>query len=153
MMNEQPSTDETFDAETGARDMIDLSAPPASAEVPANTRVLKDLSEVEVADVTQEVVAALKTVYDPEIPVDIYELGLIYKVDFDPANDERGAKITVDMTLTAPGCPVAGEMPGWVEDAILRVDGIEEVSVNMTFEPPWSLDRMSEEAKLELGWM
>ncbi|NNU17682.1 SUF system Fe-S cluster assembly protein [Parvularcula sp. ZS-1/3] len=135
--------------------MIDLSAPPAEekAKAPENTRVLKDLTEVEVADVTQEVIAALKTVYDPEIPVDIYELGLIYKVDFDPANDERGAKITVDMTLTAPGCPVAGEMPGWVEDAILKVDGIEEVSVNMTFEPPWSADRMSEEAKLELGWM
>lgn len=151
-MTEQHTDKEVFDADTGARDMIDLSAPP---EKPAteNTRVLKDLSEVEIADVTQEVISALKTVYDPEIPVDIYELGLIYKVDFDPANDERGAKITVDMTLTAPGCPVAGEMPGWVEDAILRVDGIEEVSVNMTFEPPWSPERMSEEAKLELGWM
>lgn len=151
MMTEQRTDKTEFDADTGARDMIDLSAP--AEEAPANTRVLKDLSEVEVANVTQEVVAALKTVYDPEIPVDIYELGLIYKVDFDPANDDRGAKITVEMTLTAPGCPVAGEMPGWVEDAILRVDGIEEVSVNMTFEPPWSADRMSEEAKLELGWM
>jgi FeS assembly SUF system protein len=147
-------TEQTFDPETGARDIIDLSAPAEeAAPAPANTRVLKDLTEVQIADVTQEVVAALKTVYDPEIPVDIYELGLIYKVDFDPANDERGAKITIDMTLTAPGCPVAGEMPGWVEDAVLRVDGIEEVSVNMTFEPPWSPERMSEEAKLELGWM
>jgi FeS assembly SUF system protein len=144
----------SFDPETGARDIIDLSAPAEEASpTPANTRVLKDLTEVEVADVTQEVVAALKTVYDPEIPVDIYELGLIYKVDFDPATDEGGAKITIDMTLTAPGCPVAGEMPGWVEDAVLKVDGIEEVSVNMTFEPPWSPERMSEEAKLELGWM
>ncbi|MCQ8185936.1 SUF system Fe-S cluster assembly protein [Parvularcula maris] len=151
-MTEQ--TDQNFDPETGARDIIDLSAPAEEASaVPANTRVLRDLTEVQIADVTQEVVGALKTVYDPEIPVDIYELGLIYKVDFDPANDERGAKITIDMTLTAPGCPVAGEMPGWVEDAVLRVDGIEEVSVNMTFEPPWSPERMSEEAKLELGWM
>ena len=173
--------DQNYDPETGARDIIDLSAPatpPSSSEAVGQTenasssealgesspvsssealdqpkRVLKDLSEVEVANVTQDVIKALKTVYDPEIPVDIYELGLIYKVDFDPATDEKGAKITVDMTLTAPGCPVAGEMPGWVEDAILTVNGIEDVSVNMTFEPPWSPERMSDEAKLELGWM
>lgn len=157
--------DNTYDPETGARDIIDLSAPAEAPEadkpgeassseaVGQPKRVLKDLTEVEVADITQEVVKALKTVFDPEIPVDIYELGLIYRVDFDPANDERGAKITVDMTLTAPGCPVAGEMPGWVEDAILTVNGIEEVSINMTFEPPWSPERMSDEARLELGWM
>lgn len=156
-MTDTPNTD--YDPETGARDIIDLApesdVPRANQSEPnkAEPRKLKDLTEVEVADVTQDVIKALKTVYDPEIPVDIYELGLIYKVDFDPANDERGAKITVDMTLTAPACPVAGEMPGWVEDAILTVDGIEEVSVNMTFEPPWSPERMSEEAKLELGWM
>jgi FeS assembly SUF system protein len=148
------TNDQSFDPETGGRDIIDLSGPPpATAEEKANTRVLKDLTEVEMADVTQEVITQLKSVYDPEIPVDIYELGLIYRVDFDPANDERGAKITIDMTLTAPGCPVAGEMPGWVEDAVLKVNGIEDVSVNMTFEPPWSPERMSEEAKLELGWM
>ncbi|MEO1043020.1 MAG: SUF system Fe-S cluster assembly protein [Pseudomonadota bacterium] len=145
-MTEQSS--DTFDPETGARDMIDLSAP---TEEPS--ALAEPVSEVEVADMTQAVIRALKTVFDPEIPVDIYELGLIYKVDFDPATDDKGAKITVDMTLTAPGCPVAGEMPGWVEDAILTVDGVDEVSVNMTFEPPWSPDRMSEEAKLELGWM
>ncbi|MEM6747137.1 MAG: SUF system Fe-S cluster assembly protein [Pseudomonadota bacterium] len=145
-MTEQ--SNDTFDPETGARDMIDLSAPQEEPRVPA-----EPVSEVEVADMTQAVIKALKTVYDPEIPVDIYELGLIYKVDFDPATEDKGAKITVDMTLTAPGCPVAGEMPGWVEDAILTVDGIDDVSVNMTFEPPWSPERMSEEAKLELGWM
>ncbi len=145
-MTEQ--TNETFDPETGARDMIDLSAPKEEPAAPAGP-----VSEVQVADMTQAVIKALKTVYDPEIPVDIYELGLIYKVDYDPATADKGAKITVDMTLTAPGCPVAGEMPGWVEDAILTVNGVEEVSVNMTFEPPWSPDRMSEEAKLELGWM
>ena len=93
-----------------------------------------------------ELVAALKTVYDPEIPVDIYELGLIYKVDVADNKD-----VTVDMTLTAPGCPVAGEMPGMVKDALLTVPGIGDVTVNMTFDPPWTPDRMSEEAKLELN--
>src|SRR5579872_1970285 len=93
-----------------------------------------------------ELIAALKTVYDPEIPVDIYELGLIYKVD---VSDNRD--VTVDMTLTAPGCPVAGEMPNMVRNALLGVPGIGEVTVNMTFDPPWTPDRMSEEAKLELN--
>ena len=143
---------DTYDPETGARDMIDLSAPPKAADKPA-AAPSEPVSEVEVSDITQAVIKALKTVFDPEIPVDIYELGLIYRVDYDPATEEKGAKITVDMTLTAPGCPVAGEMPGWVEDAVLTVDGIDEVSVNMTFDPPWSPERMSEEAKLELGWM
>jgi FeS assembly SUF system protein len=93
-----------------------------------------------------ELIAALKTVYDPEIPVDIYELGLIYKVDVADNRD-----VTVDMTLTAPGCPVAGEMPNMVRNALLGVPGIGEVTVNMTFDPPWTPDRMSEEAKLELN--
>ena len=93
-----------------------------------------------------ELIAALKTVYDPEIPVDIYELGLIYKVDVADNKD-----VTIDMTLTAPGCPVAGEMPGMVRDALLTVPGVGEVTVNMTFDPPWTPDRMSEEAKLELN--
>jgi FeS assembly SUF system protein len=94
----------------------------------------------------KELIAALKTVYDPEIPVDIYELGLIYKVDVADNKD-----VTVDMTLTAPGCPVAGEMPEMVRTALETVPGIGEVKVNMTFEPPWTPDRMSEEAKLELN--
>jgi len=93
-----------------------------------------------------QLIVALKTVYDPEIPVDIYELGLIYKVDVADNKD-----VTVDMTLTAPGCPVAGEMPNMVRDALLSVPGIGEVTVNMTFDPPWTPDRMSEEAKLELN--
>ena len=93
-----------------------------------------------------QLIAALKTVYDPEIPVDIYELGLIYKVDVADNKD-----VTVDMTLTAPACPVAGEMPNMVRDALLTVPGIGEVTVNMTFDPPWTPDRMSEEAKLELN--
>jgi FeS assembly SUF system protein len=91
-------------------------------------------------------IAALKTVFDPEIPVDIYELGLIYRVDVADNKD-----VTIDMTLTAPGCPVAGEMPGMVKDALLTVPGIGDVTVNMTFDPPWTPDRMSEEAKLELN--
>ncbi len=93
-----------------------------------------------------ELIAALKTVYDPEIPVDIYELGLIYKLDVADNLD-----VIVDMTLTAPGCPVAGEMPNMVRNALLGVPGVGEVTVNMTFDPPWTPDRMSEEAKLELN--
>lgn len=104
------------------------------------------LSQQELDDFTSKLVTALKTVYDPEIPVDIYELGLIYKVD---VSDSKA--VTVDMTLTAPNCPVAGEMPGNVKAALETVDGIGEVTVNMTFDPPWTPDRMSEEAKLELN--
>jgi len=95
---------------------------------------------------TATLIAAMKTVYDPEIPVDIYELGLIYKVDVADNKD-----VSVDMTLTAPGCPVAGEMPQMVKDALERVEGIGAVTVNMTFDPPWTPDRMSEEARLELN--
>jgi FeS assembly SUF system protein len=94
---------------------------------------------------TEDIVAALKSVYDPEIPVDIYELGLIYKVDVD---DERN--ISVDMTLTAPACPVAGEMPIWVENAVASVAGVAGVEVNMVFDPPWDPSRMSDEAKVAL---
>ena len=101
----------------------------------------------ELARLTDDIVSALKTVYDPEIPADIYELGLIYKVDIE---DDRTVKI--DMTLTAPGCPVAGEMPGWVENAVSAVEGVQNVEVNMTFDPPWSADRMSEEAQVAVGW-
>lgn len=93
-----------------------------------------------------DIVAALKTVYDPEIPADIYELGLIYKVDIDDNRD-----ITIEMTLTAPGCPVAGEMPGWVEAAVSTVQGVNSVTVNMTFDPPWDQSRMSDEARLALN--
>ena len=93
-----------------------------------------------------DLIAALKTVYDPEIPVDIYELGLIYRLEVD---DDRN--IEVDMTLTAPGCPVAGEMPGWVENAVASVPGVGQVKVKLTFDPPWDMSRMSDEAKLELN--
>src|SRR5690348_3385134 len=104
------------------------------------------LTSQELDEFTSKLVTALKTVYDPEIPVDIYELGLIYKVDVSDSKD-----VAVDMTLTAPNCPVAGEMPGMVKGALEKVDGIGQVTVNMTFDPPWTPDRMSEEAKLELN--
>ncbi len=93
-----------------------------------------------------DIVAALKSVYDPEIPADIYELGLIYSIDVD---GERNVAIT--MTLTAPGCPVAGEMPAWVENAVGAVPGVKSTSVTMSFDPPWDMSRMSDEARLALN--
>ncbi|WP_019173103.1 SUF system Fe-S cluster assembly protein [Pseudaminobacter salicylatoxidans] len=101
----------------------------------------------ELARLTDDIISALKTVYDPEIPADIYELGLIYKIDIE---DDRSVKI--DMTLTAPGCPVAGEMPGWVQNAVGAVEGVSDVEVSMVFDPPWTPDRMSEEAQIAVGW-
>jgi FeS assembly SUF system protein len=101
----------------------------------------------ELERLTDDIVAALKTIYDPEIPADIYELGLIYRVDID---DDRN--VDIDMTLTAPGCPVAGEMPGWVENAVSLVPGIGNVNVSMVFDPPWTPDRMSDEARVALNW-
>ena len=106
------------------------------------------LSQGELDKLTDDLIEALKTVYDPEIPVDIYELGLIYKVD---VSDDRD--VLVEMTLTAPGCPVAGEMPAWVQDAIELVTGVKSAEVGMTFDPPWGMEMMSDEARLELGFM
>lgn len=113
-------------------------------ETPAVTE--SAIPQAELARMTDDIVAALKTVYDPEIPSDIYELGLIYRVDIE---DDRTVK--VEMTLTAPGCPVAGEMPGWVENAVRTVEGVMDVEVAMTFDPPWTPDRMSEEAQIAVG--
>jgi FeS assembly SUF system protein len=112
----------------------------------ANEAKVSALPPEEIDRLTADIVTALKTVYDPEIPSDIYELGLIYKVDID---DDRN--ITIEMTLTAPGCPVAGEMPGWVESAVSTVQGVKSVTVNMTFDPPWDQSRMSDEARLALN--
>ena len=92
-----------------------------------------------------EIVKALKTVYDPEIPADIYELGLIYRIDI----SDDGA-VAIDMTLTAPGCPVAGEMPVWVQNAVSAVPGVCDVKVKMVFDPPWDHSRMSDEARIAL---
>ena len=104
------------------------------------------LSPEELDGLTDQLVEKLKTVYDPEIPVDIYELGLIYKVD---VSDEKD--VVIDMTLTAPGCLVAGEMPEWVEDAVMSIPGLRSCTVNLVFDPPWDPSRMSDEAKLQLN--
>lgn len=123
------------------------SASPADSEAPAAGAAASAIAPEELARLTDDIVGALKTVYDPEIPADIYELGLVYKIDIE---DDRSVKI--DMTLTAPGCPVAGEMPGWVQNAVSAVEGISDVEVNMVFDPPWTPDRMSEEAQVAVGW-
>ncbi|SNS55839.1 SUF system Fe-S cluster assembly protein [Antarctobacter heliothermus] len=94
------------------------------------------------------VVEACRSVYDPEIPVNIYDLGLVYTVDI---NDQ--SEVRIIMTLTAPGCPVAGEMPGWVAEAVEPLPGVKHVDVELTWEPPWGMDMMSDEARLELGFM
>ncbi len=124
-----------------SRDVIDVSGEVPSAETSA-------LPQEELNRITDDLVAAFKTVYDPEIPVDIYELGLIYKVDID---DNR--KVDIDMTLTAPGCPVAGDMPVWIETAARTVDGVDDVEVRLTFDPPWDPSRMSDEARLALNML
>ena len=129
-MDDVSTTEETA-PETAANGIVSASAIPAD----------------ELARLTDDIVSALKTVYDPEIPADIYELGLVYKIDIE---DDRSVKI--DMTLTAPGCPVAGEMPEWVENAVGAVEGVSGVEVNMVFDPPWTPDRMSEEAQVAVGW-
>ena len=126
-------------------DRPEAEAPtPVSATGPAAAPV----SEVTPADdpLLADIIAALKSVYDPEIPADIYELGLIYSVDVD---DDRN--VAISMTLTAPGCPVAGEMPKWVENAVNAVPGVANTTVTMTFDPPWEMSRMSDEARLALN--
>ena len=111
-----------------------------------NPEVQSAIPKEELNRMTDDMIAALKTVYDPEISLDIFELGLIYKIDVE---DDRTVKI--DMTLTAPGCPVAGDMPGWVADAVRTVEGVMDVDVNLTFEPPWDPSRMSDEARVALN--
>ena len=131
--------------ETAAiKDAVASLDTPVPAEVTAKAST--PLPPEEIDRLTTDIVAALKTVYDPEIPSDIYELGLIYKVDID---DDRN--VAIDMTLTAPGCPVAGEMPGWVENAVNTVAGVAGTKVKITFDPPWDQSRMSDEARLATG--
>jgi len=96
----------------------------------------------------EQVVEACRSVHDPEIPVNIYDLGLIYRIAIDAENN-----VAIDLTLTAPGCPVAGEMPGWVADAVEPIAGVKTVDVQLVWEPPWGLEHLSDEAKLELGFM
>ena len=135
--NEAGETKEAASKTDDARDVMDVSGAP-----------IEPPSERELERITMDVIGQLKSVYDPEIPTDIYELGLIYKVEIE---DDRLLKVT--MTLTAPGCPVAGEMPEWVREACEVVAGVRRVEVEMTFDPPWTPDRMSEEARLELNML
>ena len=120
-------------------------AEPNAAEIKTNE--VSSIPAEELQTLASDIIAAIKTVYDPEIPVDVYELGLIYKIDIE---DDRLVK--VNMSLTAPGCPVAGEMPGWVRDAIATVPGVMDAEVDLVFDPPWTPERMSEEAQIALGW-
>jgi FeS assembly SUF system protein len=128
MMDDQPNPD------AGAVATTEATERPSA--IPAD----------EVARMTDEIVGALKTVYDPEIPSDIYELGLIYKVDID---DDRAVKI--DMTLTTPNCPSAAELPGMVENAVASVPGVREAKVTIVWDPPWDPSRMSDEARAVLN--
>lgn len=127
------------------------AAAPAQAETEVHaTAELREapgsaLPPEELERLNNDLVTAIKTVFDPEIPVDIYELGLIYRIEVD---DDRN--VEVDMTLTAPGCPVAGEMPIWVENAASSVAGVGQVKVNLVFDPPWDMSHMSDEAKVAL---
>ena len=134
-------TDETNQVRPAAPPATDAPLAPG-----ANGGSGSALPEAEVARVTDDVIAALKTVYDPEIPADIYELGLIYKVDI---ADDR--KVTVDMTLTTPNCPSAAELPAMVENAVASVPGVGEVAVNVVWDPPWDQSRMSDEARVALN--
>jgi len=120
--------------------------PPGEEQLVAADETLEQDISPELAALTDDLIGALKSVYDPEIPVDVYELGLIYRVDVSDARD-----VEIDMTLTAPGCPVAEHMPRWVEDAVRSVDGVGDVKVNMVFDPPWDPSRMSDEARVALN--
>jgi FeS assembly SUF system protein len=129
--------------------MDQTSHSPDNGDAALNLALAADPSVIppeEIDRLTDDIVAAMKTVYDPEISCDIYELGLIYKVDID---DER--KISIDMTLTSPSCPSAGELPGQIENAVASVPGVSGVTVNLTFDPPWDQSRMSDEARIALN--
>jgi FeS assembly SUF system protein len=128
--------------------MSETTSPPDAAEVQPNRPDLDlapGIPPEEMDDLTEKIITALKTVFDPEIPVDIYELGLIYNVAVD---DSR--LVDIEMTLTAPGCPVAGDMPRWVENAVSAVQGISGVNVRLVFEPAWNHGRMSDVARVAL---
>ncbi len=119
---------------------------PIEPDATSETSPLSAISQAELDALTDELIVKLKTVFDPEIPVDIYELGLIYRVD---VSDDRD--VIVEMTLTAPGCPVAGEMPIWVKDAVLTIPTVKTCTVDLVFDPPWDPSKMSDEAKLQLN--
>jgi FeS assembly SUF system protein len=135
-------------ATSAAADAVaaDAAAPVPTEAAPVGSLAASRLAPEEDERLRADIVAALKTVFDPEIPADIYELGLIYGIDIDA---ERN--VAIAMTLTAPGCPVAGEMPKWVENAVNSVPGVSGTTVTMTFDPPWDMGRMSDEARLALN--
>ena len=126
----------------------DTQTPPVAEKPPQNAAVTKGaaLPEDELNKLTDDIIGALKTVYDPEIPADIYELGLIYKIDI---GDDRGVK--VEMSLTSPNCPAAQDLPIQVENAVASVAGVKEAKVAVVWEPPWDPSRMSDEARLVLN--
>ncbi|MGB9152255.1 MAG: SUF system Fe-S cluster assembly protein [Alphaproteobacteria bacterium] len=109
-----------------------------------------DKIAAEISDIGERILERLKTVYDPEIPVNIYDLGLIYKIDVNP-NENNEFDVVVDMTLTTPNCPVAGQMPGMVQQAVSAAEGVGEVTVNLVWEPPWEKSRMTDEARMQLN--
>jgi FeS assembly SUF system protein len=127
--------------------MVDPSAG-TGAPKPEGEAKPSAIPQDELDRITDALIQELKKVYDPEIPVDIYELGLIYKVDI---NDDR--HVDIEMTLTAPACPVAGEMPGWVEEAAMKVEGVKSAKASIVFDPPWDPSRMSDEARLQLNML
>jgi FeS assembly SUF system protein len=129
-------------------DTQDTANTPVAEKPPENAAVTGSsaLSEGELAKLTDDIIAALKTVYDPEIPADIYELGLIYKIDI---GDDRSVK--VDMSLTSPNCPAAQDLPIQVENAVASVAGVRDAKVEVVWDPPWDPSRMSDEARLVLN--
>jgi FeS assembly SUF system protein len=145
-MNEWTSEAAAMDAKRAGEG--DAPASEAEAAAKATGEPESAIPKDELERMSADIIASLKTVYDPEIPVDIYELGLIYRVEIE---DDRMVKVL--MTLTAPGCPVAGEMPVWVENAVSAVPGVGGAKVELTFNPPWDMTRMSEEAQMMLGMM
>jgi FeS assembly SUF system protein len=132
--------------ETDTRTASPTAAAPTDPATPAANGAGDALPPEELARMTDDIVAALKTVYDPEIPADIYELGLIYRVDI---ADDRD--VAVDMTLTTPNCPSAAELPHMVESAVASVPGVREVKVSLVWDPPWDPSRMTDEARLVLN--
>ncbi len=133
---------------SGLQEQFEKVAPDAVPMAPSEDDAadLPDIPEDELNRLRDDIIAAVKTVYDPEIPVDIYELGLIYTVDI-----KNDYSVDVVMTLTTPGCPVAGEMPEWVVNAVVGVDGVRRAKVNLTFDPPWDMSMMSDEARFALN--
>ncbi len=123
----------------------DMATPPSDAPLEGTPLIAPSSTE---HPLYEAVVEACKSVYDPEIPVNIYDLGLVYTIAIDAEN-----AVAIKMSLTAPGCPVAGEMPGWVASAVEPLAGVKQVDVDLVWEPQWGMDMMSDEARLELGFM